>query len=149
MYLRCLARGKDLEKPVSFQGGVAANAGMVWAFRELFNLQDGELIIPEYHASMGAIGAVYHLLDNPPESKSLFRGLKYLNEYLEHQDAEGDHLEPLKLDSRNTNKQVRKIGNDEASVTVYLGLDVGSLSTNVVLIDDDNNERAIQESSKV
>ncbi len=135
----CLARGKDLEKPVSFQGGVAANAGMVRAFRELFNLQDGELIIPEYHASMGAIGAVYHLMDNPPESKSLFRGLKYLDEYLVRQEAGGDHLEPLKLDSRNTNKQIREIGIDEAPVDVYLGLDVGSLSTNVVLIDDDNN----------
>ena len=135
----CLARGKDLEKPVSFQGGVAANVGMVRAFRELFNLQDGELVIPEYHASMGAIGAVYHIMDNPPEPTSLFRGLHYLDEYLVRQDAESDHLEPLALEPRDINKQVRKIEHDEGRVPVYLGLDVGSLSTNVVLIDKDNN----------
>ena len=58
-----LARGKEIRKPVLFQGGVAANAGMVRAFRELLELGEGELIIPEYHASMGAIGALYHVLD--------------------------------------------------------------------------------------
>ena len=134
-----LAKGKDLQKPVSFQGGVAANAGMVHAFRELFNLQDGDLVIPDYHASMGAIGAVFHIMDNPPEPRSMFRGLHYIDEYLKRQDADKDHLEPLELDKRDIKKHVRNIEVDEGTVPVYLGLDVGSLSTNVVLIDDHNN----------
>jgi len=33
-----VARSKDLKKPVCFLGGVAANAGMVRAFREVLNL---------------------------------------------------------------------------------------------------------------
>ena len=49
-----------LEAPVVFQGGVAANAGVVRALREVFGLADGELMVPEHHASMGAIGAVFH-----------------------------------------------------------------------------------------
>ena len=34
-----LAKGRKIAKPVSFQGGVAANVGMERAFREVFNLR--------------------------------------------------------------------------------------------------------------
>jgi len=135
----CLARGKDLEKPVSFQGGVAANAGMVRAFRELFNLADGELVVPEYHASMGAIGALYHVMDHPPEAPGSFRGLQYLEEYLAAQEEQGDHLQPLVFNGGHAHKNVQNIDDILGKIDVYLGLDVGSLSTNVVLIDGDNN----------
>jgi predicted CoA-substrate-specific enzyme activase len=148
----CLARGKALEKPVSFQGGVAANMGMVRAFSEIFDLHDGELVVPEHHASMGAIGALYHVLDAPPatedgtgngatatSSTSVFRGLQYLEEYLESQEADGDSLQPLLYRDNDTHKNIRSIEGLQEKVDVYLGLDVGSLSTNVVLIDDDNN----------
>ncbi|HCJ10420.1 MAG TPA: 2-hydroxyglutaryl-CoA dehydratase [Clostridiales bacterium] len=53
-YLNNLAKGKDLEPPFVFQGGVAANAGMVRAFEEALG---HEVIVPEHHALMGAYGA--------------------------------------------------------------------------------------------
>ena len=77
-----LAKGRDLPRPVVFQGGVAANAGVVRAFREILGLHDGELIIPEYHASMGAIGAVYHLLFQAPRSRRPPSGLAGLRRHL-------------------------------------------------------------------
>jgi predicted CoA-substrate-specific enzyme activase len=54
-----LARSKEIKHPVIFSGGVAANSGMVKAFRDILNMNNGELIISPHHASMGAIGAVY------------------------------------------------------------------------------------------
>ncbi|MDQ1332267.1 MAG: CoA activase, partial [Bacteroidota bacterium] len=42
-----VARSKEINKPVIFSGGVAANTGMIRAFREILNLKEGELIIPE------------------------------------------------------------------------------------------------------
>jgi len=42
-----LGKGKEFARPVAFQGGVALNAGMVRAFREVLGLADGELIIPD------------------------------------------------------------------------------------------------------
>ena len=45
-----LGRGKKLEKPFIFQGGVAANSGMRRAFRETFELGENELFVPERHA---------------------------------------------------------------------------------------------------
>ncbi len=53
-YLNNLAKGKDLEPPYVFQGGVAANEGMVKAFEEAL----GEKVyVPPHHALMGAYGA--------------------------------------------------------------------------------------------
>ncbi len=52
-YLNNLGRGKTLKPPFVFQGGVAANKGIVRAFEE----QVGEkIIIPKYFNVMGAIG---------------------------------------------------------------------------------------------
>ena len=57
-----VGRGKKLHKPISFQGGVAANIGVIKAFEKVLELEPGELTIPKYFASMGAIGAVLSLL---------------------------------------------------------------------------------------
>jgi predicted CoA-substrate-specific enzyme activase len=134
-----LARGRDIAKPVVFQGGVAANAGVVRAFREVLKLNDGELIIPAHHASMGAIGAVYHILDNPPEGDISFKGIVRLQEYLANPVADLRRWPQLKRSSANGNKEIVFKPNGDKKLDVYLGLDVGSLSTNVVLIDDENN----------
>jgi len=53
-----IGKGKNFTKPISFQGGVAANVGMRKAFMEVLDVSHEELIIPTYFASMGAIGAV-------------------------------------------------------------------------------------------
>jgi predicted CoA-substrate-specific enzyme activase len=134
-----LARGRELEKPVVFQGGVAANAGVVRAFREVLGLSDGELIIPEYHASMGAIGAVLHLLNDPSAGAAAFAGLGALEEYLARPASDLPLWEPLEKPCASGHKQVVFRLRPGARLEVYLGIDVGSLSTNVVLIDGDTN----------
>lgn len=53
-YLNNLAKGKDIREPVVFQGGVAANRGIVAAFERALGIK---VIIPEDHAVMGAYGA--------------------------------------------------------------------------------------------
>lgn len=134
-----VAQGKKFEKPIIFQGGVAANTGVIRAFTEILNLEKGELIIPEYYASMGALGAVFHIKDNPSEKQRLFTNLKALEEYLVSDRKEKKHLDVLIESSAEYKKEVvfnKKIGE---KLPVWLGVDVGSLSTNIVLIDKDNN----------
>ncbi len=53
-YLNNLGKGKDLEAPIVFQGGVAANAGMKRAFEDALGL---EVVVPAHHNVMGAIGS--------------------------------------------------------------------------------------------
>jgi len=60
-YLSNLALGKELLPIVTFQGGVATNSGMVKAFEEALGT---EIIVPENHQTMGAIGAALLAMEN-------------------------------------------------------------------------------------
>ncbi|MCX7710126.1 MAG: acyl-CoA dehydratase activase [Clostridia bacterium] len=53
-YLNNLAKSKEIKEPVVFQGGVAANIGIVAAFEKALGIK---IVIPEYHDVMGAYGA--------------------------------------------------------------------------------------------
>ena len=130
-----VARSKEIRKPVVFSGGVAANSGMVRAFTEILDLKDGELIIPDHHASMGAIGAVYYARYNNLDMNHL-PGTTKLENYLSGASASFISLPQLKESEAEYRKDVNFVKNGKEKTTVYLGLDIGSLSTNVVLIDD-------------
>ena len=55
-YLATLCRGKIPEGPVAFQGGVAANRGMLRAFSQIFNIPEESIIVPRHHKIAGAHG---------------------------------------------------------------------------------------------
>ncbi len=131
-----LGKGKNLEKPILFQGGVAANAGMVRAFEDLYNLNPGELIIPKHYASMGAIGAVLYALENKKTSETAINTEK-LENYIKGGYESQHTLLKLKDRGHLINKETYKL-NGERNVRAYLGIDVGSLSTNIAIIDDKN-----------
>ena len=72
-YLSNLAHGKELLSKVVFQGGVATNIGMVKAFEEELGC---EIIVPENHQTMGAIGAGLLAMENfdYTQKATIFRG---------------------------------------------------------------------------
>jgi predicted CoA-substrate-specific enzyme activase len=134
-----LGRGKKYKSPFLFQGGVAANAGMVRAFKEVCELNDDELIIPEYYASMGALGALYHVLSNGRDSVTRFKGINELETYLLNTEYENVSHDQLVKSIATYNKDVVVKKKPGEKIKVSLGVDIGSLSTNVVLIDDEHN----------
>jgi len=76
-YLNNLAKGKRLEPPIVFQGGVAANIGMKRAFEEALGL---EVTVPPYHDVMGAIGvALLTSEESPFFRESNFRGFSLVD----------------------------------------------------------------------
>ena len=133
-----VARSKEIIKPVIFSGGVAANAGMVRAFREVLELADGGLVIPPYYASMGAIGAVMYASDNKLLMNH-FEGLQQLGNYLAGNFSKFASLPKLTESDAEYRKEVYLSRNGREKIPVYLGLDIGSLSTNVVLIDKEHH----------
>lgn len=71
-YLNNLAKGKNIQPPIVFQGGVAANIGMKRAFEEALHQ---EVIVPHHFNVMGAIGSALLAREfNPPVSN--FKGFK-------------------------------------------------------------------------
>ena len=91
-----IGKGKNIIRPVAFQGGVAANAGMRKAFFDVLELKEGEFIIPKHFASMGAIGAAFLTLEHPEKWKK-FQGLDRLKEYISHLVPVEAPLDPLSL----------------------------------------------------
>jgi predicted CoA-substrate-specific enzyme activase len=72
-YLNNLALGRTLLEPVVFQGGVAANAGVVRAFGEALK---AEIVVPPYHEYMGALGAALLAQEGIDRGESGFRGFE-------------------------------------------------------------------------
>ena len=135
-----IGRGKAFTRPISFQGGVAANVGMRRAFMDVLEVSDGELIIPKYFASMGAIGAVLVAQETSAAKKEPF-GLGRLRQYLAEQQEEQMPLERLSLSAGHLKArgEEREQGLEASGrIQAYLGIDVGSISTNLVVIDRDN-----------
>ncbi len=52
-----IVKGRAVVPPVAFIGGVAMNEGVRNALREAFKLKEGDFIIPELYAWLGAVGA--------------------------------------------------------------------------------------------
>lgn len=77
-YLNNLAKGKDIEEPIVFQGGVAANVGIVAAFEKALGKK---VIIPKYHDVMGAYGAALIAKEKMSKSdhKTNFYGFETAN----------------------------------------------------------------------
>ena len=129
-----IAKGKTIHKPVAFQGGVAHNLGVRQAFRTVFQLAEAELIIPPHFCSLGAIGAVQVARENPTADFHL--NIQGLKDYLAQNQKEERHHPPLQPPELLTADHYRvvELGPDERAEG-YLGIDVGSISTNVVVID--------------
>jgi predicted CoA-substrate-specific enzyme activase len=141
-----LGKGKEFTRPVCFQGGVAANKGVVKAFETVLELKEGELIIPKYYASMGAIGAA--LIATDRGVKNSIESLKPLEDYLAEQRSAvvGHRARPLAFSGDTSKRHYIRGGpkdvglkREDGRIPAYLGVDVGSISTNVVLIDQHRN----------
>lgn len=135
-----IGRGMPFQPPVAFQGGVAANLGMRRAFAEVLELSDKEFIIPEHFAFMGAIGACLLAMEDPSRRRP-WLGLDELDTYLAAPTVRNKGEPPLADVSPaivSAEGHTRAIRPGE-TLKGYLGVDVGSISTNVVVIDSDKH----------
>jgi predicted CoA-substrate-specific enzyme activase len=70
-YLSDVGKGKDIQTPVVFQGGVAFNRGIIRALKEELKT---EIIVPSRHEVMGAIGAALLAHENVAKGPGKFKG---------------------------------------------------------------------------
>jgi len=137
-YKAGIGKGKEFRKAISFQGGVAANPGMVRAFTETLGLEPDELVIPEHFAEMGAIGAVLTALESGEISP--LGDLAPLRRHLGERTATFERHKRLVGDDYGVYTEPEPVKTDNGRrIPAYVGLDVGSISTNVVVIDEANH----------
>lgn len=135
-----IVKGKHLGAKVAFVGGVAANAGAVKAVREVFELQDGQLILPELHASLGAAGAA--ILAALDESRKIPLRVFPLPEVPERSVDQFPRSTPLSLEKVTLLRNLTtgfSFAHCSLPVDAYLGIDIGSVSTKLALIDAAGN----------
>lgn len=134
-----IAKFKKLSLPVSFQGGVAANQGMRRALGETLGLNQKELLIPAHYSCSGAIGAA--LIARESEKPNWkFKSREAVKKIIFSFQKEVNWLEGLPENEKNYQKTTLLKGaafNFPAEPrSTFLGIDVGSISTNLAVIDN-------------
>ena len=132
-----IVKGKKIRKPVLFLGGVAMNQGVSSAIRDIFHLEKEELIIPKLHSWMAAIGAAIAELESSQRSKIL--DMQSLQNYSRIGDGKFPVSQTLDMDNvvlLRDRTRPRVLQENDLEIPVYLGIDIGSVSTNLVLIDE-------------
>jgi predicted CoA-substrate-specific enzyme activase len=130
-----VVKGRTVEPPVLLIGAVANNEGVVEALRETFELDELQLIVPPFCAWCGAIGAA--MLEAGETDKRSFGEIHRLHQHagqIRPFDAT-----PLTLDNvvllRDRAMPYEPPANGDR-LTAYLGIDIGSVSTNVVVVNE-------------
>ncbi|NQT48440.1 MAG: CoA activase [Chloroflexi bacterium] len=143
-YISNLGKGRRFEKPIAFQGGVAANKGVIKALGDLLQLEPGELIVPQHFKIMGAIGSAITAMERTSGvSLNLDKAIEDLRRYLAERpdEVKSSHLKRL-IDRGKGNCLVVDntcVPEVEGKKKAYLGIDVGASSINVVVLDEDKN----------
>ncbi len=137
-YKGAVIRRLPVEVPLVFIGGVSNNRAIIDTMRDVLNKNEQELLVPEHSDIVSAIGAALIAkkenltLDFQKMSKDL------LSEQNDIKDAEEEELPPL---SRIKNEDISEKHLIQCSMperdnpAFFLGIDIGSTSTNLVLIN--------------
>lgn len=134
-FLSTMCKGRFPKPPVLFQGGVAANDGVIKAFQKLLNLDKDELIIPDNYKVMGAWGSAL-IAD-----KRRLKQKVSLNELVGRLDkVNGDRIEkgglaPLERESEQGISSETSQEYQSIQEPFFLGVDIGSVSTKCVIVD--------------
>ncbi|HSB73654.1 MAG TPA: acyl-CoA dehydratase activase, partial [Candidatus Methylomirabilis sp.] len=139
-----ITKGKPVVPPVAFIGGLARNPGVVQALRELFKLDERRFFVPEAYAWFEAIGAALLCAEpaSPPLRSVPGPGAAARAGNLSSGviSADGATARPLSLEHvlllRDRARPSRAPA-DGRVVDAYLGIDVGSVSTNLVVLSQD------------
>ena len=129
-YKGTVLRGKTLVPKIAFVGGLAANQGVVKAMYKTLNLGLDELHIPQAHAYAGAFGCVLNDNDITITKDQLLKLSQPIA--ISIQKSKSKKLETEKV------QIISPVNPEHYSIfpiNAYLGLDIGSVSTNLVLID--------------
>ncbi len=136
-----IGKGKRFIPPILFQGGVAYNAAVKRAFETVLGVEPGTIIVPEHHTIMAALGAAYVAMDDRDrgEPARRFVGIERLEDAARGHAPASARLAVLEqAEAPGSTSSNGKALPATGTVDAWLGVDVGSVSTNVVLIDATN-----------
>ena len=147
-----IVRNRPMPERIAFMGGVALNKGMIRAFSEILGTDN--LLIPEPPTVMGAIGAALKAqaednaaLVTPEELETIDllsvysdRGQRPLVQagdgFMERHMGAHVPLDSLPEPEVVRAEMERRFQARGGKIPAYMGIDIGSISTNVVVVDE-------------
>ncbi len=134
-----IVRGRKIKTPVAFQGGVAANPGMRRAFKEIFELD--ELFVPDDFALMGALGAALKQID---DNGYALMDTSALEDCINSNHVSDECHPPLRASDDSFHERHIKDQRDVLHpinggppIPAWMGVDIGSISTNLAVTDSE------------
>ena len=133
-----LLKGKEFSTPAAFIGGVALNKAVVASIRETLGLDSDNLVVPQFPEYTGAIGtSLYEYTKTTTKTVSELKRPSNLEEiFPTYKALEMNQVVLLRNDVPKY--QMPELKNGEL-IEAYLGIDIGSVSTNLVVIDKEGN----------
>lgn len=141
-YKGTVVRRLPLNKPIMFAGGVGFNQAIIDALKSVFGLSDDDLVVADQCGNVAANGAALEALKH----RMVFN-VSHLLEYSEHQ-----HDEHILSDGTVGLLPLASFGSGDsdgkhecihrefiAGEPFFLGVDVGSTSTNLVLVNSNDD----------
>ena len=130
-FMATVVRSRQVVPPLAFAGGGAANSGLVRAFTEVLGLETDSLRISPHPGGEGAVGAAVAALECDAIPAVHWSDVMTT---LDLSEPERRHsvLTPLVVEQSPTASPDRMPA--DGAVDAYLGVDVGSVSTNLVVL---------------
>ncbi|HUU29552.1 MAG TPA: acyl-CoA dehydratase activase [archaeon] len=135
-----ITKGKQAVPQVAFVGGVAANRGVAAALESVFGWEPGALIIPEEHAAFAAVGAAILSCEGAAFGSAQAHSVSLHSAV--SSEVHFPHSNPLSCENVVLLRdRMVALAPDEIidRRDAYLGIDIGSVSTNLVVIDNEFN----------
>ncbi len=123
-----VVRSHPVDAPVAFIGGVTENAGVVDAIRETFDLAEDDLVIPPAQTHVPALGAAALARADLAHSAESHPTTQHAAEFPRSEKLTMDNVLLLR-------DRVGRYESNSHAVVGYMGIDIGSVSTNVVVVD--------------
>jgi predicted CoA-substrate-specific enzyme activase len=129
-----IVKGRRPEPPIALVGAVGLNSGITAALREVFELDPEQMFVPDHYAWCGAIGAaMLEALDTRKRSFVEIHRLQQHQTELAVRDTQPLTMQNVVLLRDRVPPYVPPDGGSR--IPAYMGIDVGSVSTNVVVMD--------------
>ncbi len=138
-YMAQFGGGNSFEPIVAFQGGVAANAGVVKAFRELLGLGEDELVVTPYFTVTGALGTALIARRRGMAGARAVELLHRVESASRERSASAATASMPPLKRRRVSISTVKERRPVEGEGVFVGIDVGSTSTCVVVLGEDGS----------
>jgi len=130
-----LLKGKEFSTPVAFIGGVALNKAVTASVKEMFSLEDKDFTVPEFPEYSGAMGsAIFEMNRTITDVIDLKLAGSIEDVFPTYKNLDMNQVVLLRND---VPKYV--FPKDKEKIDAYLGIDIGSVSTNLVVTDEKGN----------